>query len=67
MPEIILAIPFSNNPIDKKINTNIIASCGIANNINAKITTMTPNTRLAILDALPSPLETAPEAIKPAP
>ncbi len=67
IPEIILAIPLSNNPNDKKIITIANANPGIAKNTNAKITTMIPNTRLAILDALPSPLDAAPDAIRPAP
>lgn len=67
IPEIMLAIPFSNSPNAKKITTIATANPGIAKNINAKITTMIPNTKLAILDALPSPLDTAPDAIRPIP
>ncbi len=67
IPEIMLAIPFSNSPNDKKIITIANANPGIAKNTNAKITTMIPKIRLAILDALPSPLDTAPDAIRPAP
>jgi len=67
IPEIILAIPLSNNPNDKKnINRNAKNS-GFAKRITAKITTMIPKTRLAILDALPSPLDAAPVAIRPTP
>ncbi len=67
IPEIMLAIPFSNSPNDKKIITIATANPGIAKKINAKITTMIPNTKLAILDAFPSPLDATPFAIRPAP
>ena len=67
IPEIILAIPLSNSPIDKKIIISTNANPGHARSITAKITTMIPKTRLAILDALPSPLDAAPDAIRPAP
>jgi len=67
IPEIILAIPLSNSPNDKKIITIATANAGIAKKINAKITTMIPNTKLAILDAFPSPLDATPFAIRPAP
>ncbi len=67
IPEMMLAIPLSNSPNDKKIITIATANPGIAKNINAEITTMIPNTKLAILDAFPSPLDATPFAIRPTP
>ena len=67
IPEIMLAIPLNNSPSDKKTIVKNNPNPGHAKSITAKITTIIPKTIFAILDAFPSPLDAAPDAIRPAP
>ena len=67
IPEIILAIPLNNNPIETKIIVITMANPGYAKRIAAKPMTIPPMIIFAIREALPSDLDTAPLATKPKP